>query len=132
MLLQQRRQLEICLRSLPHDFDPLSCIQLPPNANLLNIAEKATGRQFRLLVPILASAMVEYFSMDAGATAWLEYLPSVTWSTWPFTTVRSNFGNFISKILELAYLIPNAAHRSSSTTAWTSSGLSPYSCRVLG
>ena len=76
MLLQQRRLL---------DFDPLSCIQLPPNANLLNIAEKAIGRQFRLLVPILASAMAEYFFMDAGATAWLEDLPSVTWSAFHYS-----------------------------------------------
>lgn len=47
--------------------------------------------------------------MDSGATTWLEDLPSVTWSSWPFTTVPHTFGNFLSEILELAYLIPNAA-----------------------
>jgi hypothetical protein len=79
------------------------------NGNLLNVAEKVVGRPFRLLVPILAISMLEYFFMDSGATAWLQYLPSVTWSTWPFTTVPDNFGHYISEILELAYLIPNAA-----------------------
>jgi hypothetical protein len=77
--------------------------------DLRNVAEKTVQRPFRLLIPIAAIAMLEYFLMDSGATAWLEYLPSVTWSTWPFTTVPSNFGNFVSEILQLAYLIPNAA-----------------------
>lgn len=75
---------------------------------LLGIAEKVVARPFRLLIPILAVAMLEYFFMDSGATASLEYLASVTWCTWPFTTVPNNFGNFISEFLELAYLIPNA------------------------
>jgi hypothetical protein len=77
--------------------------------NLKGLAEKTVGRPFRLLIPITAIAMLEYFFMDSGATMWLEYLASVTWSTWPFTTVPDNFGTFISEILELAYLIPNAA-----------------------
>ena len=79
------------------------------NGDLLEVAHKVVGRPFRLLLPILAIAMLEYFFMDSGATNWLEYLPSVTWSTWPFTTVPNNFGYFLSEILELAYLIPNAA-----------------------
>ena len=53
--------------------------------------------------------MLEYFFMDSGAVNWLEYMASVTWSTWPFTRVPNNFGFFLSEILELAYLIPNAA-----------------------
>ena len=55
------------------------------NGDLQNVAEKTVGRPFRLLIPVVAIAMLEYFLMDSGATAWLEYLPSVTWSTWPFT-----------------------------------------------
>ena len=79
------------------------------NGELLEVAHKVVGRSFKLLLPVLAIAMLEYFFMDSGATNWLEYLPSVTWSTWPFTTVPNNFGYFLSKIIELAYLIPNAA-----------------------
>ena len=79
------------------------------NGDLKNVAEKSVGRPFRLLIPIFMIAMLEYFFMDSGATAWLQYLPSVTWSTWPFTTVPETFGHFISEILQLAYLIPNAA-----------------------
>jgi hypothetical protein len=73
------------------------------------LAQKTVGRPFRLIVPVAVIAMLEYFLMDAGATTWLEYLASVTWSTWPFTTVPDNFGDFLSEILELAFLIPNAA-----------------------
>lgn len=76
---------------------------------LRGLAEKTVSRPFRLLIPIACIAMLEYFLMDSGATVWLEYLASVTWSTWPFTTVPNNFGIFVSEILELAYLIPNAA-----------------------
>ena len=79
------------------------------SGKLLGVAEKTVGRPFRLLIPITAIAMLEYFLMDSGALTWLEYLPSVTWSTWPFAVVPTTFGNFISEILELAYLIPNAA-----------------------
>jgi hypothetical protein len=79
------------------------------SGNLSGIAEKVIARPFRLLIPILAMAMLEYFLMDSGAIAWLEYLPSITWCTWPFTTVPDNFGKFVSDFLELAYLIPNAA-----------------------
>lgn len=79
------------------------------SGKLLGVAEKTVGRPFRLLIPITAIAMLEYFLMDSGALTWLEYLPSVTWSTWPFAVVPTTFGNFISELLELAYLIPNAA-----------------------
>lgn len=79
------------------------------SGKLLGVAEKIVGRPFRLLIPITAIAMLEYFLMDSGALTWLEYLPSVTWSTWPFAIVPATFGNFVSEILELAYLIPNAA-----------------------
>lgn len=79
------------------------------HGDLSGVAEKVVGRPFRLLIPILAMAMLEYFLMDSGAISWLEYLPSITWCTWPFTTVPDNFGKFISDFLELAYLIPNAA-----------------------
>lgn len=79
------------------------------HGDLLEIARKVVSRPFRLLLPVLGIAMLEYFFMDSGSVNWLEYLPSVTWSTWPFTTVPNNFGYFLSEILELGYLIPNAA-----------------------
>ena len=71
------------------------------------IAEKATGRTFRLMIPIIGVIILEYFLMDVGATDWLQYLASVTWSTWPYTVVYNNFGDFLSETLELIYLIPN-------------------------
>lgn len=74
-----------------------------------NMAQKIVARPFRLLVPVASIATLEYFLMDAGALHWLEYLASVTWSPWPFTTIVQNPGIFISEIIQLAYLIPNAA-----------------------
>lgn len=77
--------------------------------DLLAVAEKAAKQPFRLMLPVTAMVMLEYFFVDCDATKWLEYLPSVTWSTWPFIKGYSNFGSFVSEILELIYLIPNAA-----------------------
>ena len=76
--------------------------------DILAIAEKTAKRVCRLMLPVTAMVMLEYFFIDCNATKWLEYLPSVTWSTWPFIEGYSNFGNFLSEILELVYLIPNA------------------------
>ncbi|EED14778.1 hypothetical protein TSTA_042520 [Talaromyces stipitatus ATCC 10500] len=74
-----------------------------------NMAQKIVARPFRLLTPVASIAFLEYFLMDAGALNWLEYLPSVTWSDWPFTSIPKNPGTFISEIIQLAFLIPNAA-----------------------
>lgn len=79
------------------------------NGDLLPVAEKTVGRAPRLMIPITAMVLLEYFFINAGATKWLEYLPSITWSDWPFTVGYTSFGNFLSEVLELMYLIPNAA-----------------------
>ena len=79
------------------------------NGKLDSMAMKITMRPFRLLIPVAFVAVLEYFFMDLGAVTWLEYLPSVTWSSWPFTAIPNNAGTFISQVLQLAYLIPNAA-----------------------
>ena len=77
--------------------------------NLLAVAERLVKRIFRLMLPLTAMVMFEYFFIDCSATKWLEYLPSITWSTWPFIRGYSNFGNFMSEVLELVYLIPNTS-----------------------
>jgi hypothetical protein len=77
--------------------------------NLQKVAEKVVGRTPRLIIPCAAFAALEYFCMQMGAVTWLEYLPSVTWSTWPYTTSYTTFGHFISEVIELMYIIPNAA-----------------------
>ncbi|RDW62355.1 hypothetical protein BP6252_11788 [Coleophoma cylindrospora] len=73
-----------------------------------NMAQKIVSRPFRLLTPVASIALLEYFLMDAGALAWLEYLPSVTWSSWPYTSLVANPGVFLSELIQLAFLIPNA------------------------
>jgi len=77
--------------------------------DLLPIAEKTVTRTFRLIIPAAAMALLEYFLINCGAITWLEFLPSISWSIWPYAVGYSNFSNFVSEILELAYLIPNAA-----------------------
>ena len=72
------------------------------------IAEKVVGRVFRLMIPIAGVILLEYFLMDAGAVNWLQYLPSVSWSTWVYTSVFPHFGAFVNQTLQLVYLIPNA------------------------
>lgn len=75
--------------------------------DVLIISEKTVARTFRLMLPVTALVMLEYFFVECSAAKWLEYLPSITWSTWPFIRGYSNFGNFLSEILELVFVIPN-------------------------
>ncbi|KAF2657856.1 glycoside hydrolase family 16 protein [Lophiostoma macrostomum CBS 122681] len=78
------------------------------SGNLKGVAEKTVGRTPRLIIPCAAIAALEYFCMQVGAITWLEYLASVTWSTWPYTSNYVTFGHFISEVIELMYIIPNA------------------------
>jgi hypothetical protein len=73
------------------------------------VAQKTVERPFRLLIPVTLIAALEYFLMDSGAINWLAYLPSITWTSWPFAAVPDSFGSFSNEILELAYIIPNAS-----------------------
>lgn len=75
---------------------------------LEDVAKAAVRRTPRLMIPVATIALLEYFLIDVGATKFLRYIPSLTWSTWPYVTRYENFGQYISEILELIYLIPNA------------------------
>lgn len=79
------------------------------DGHLLLISEKTVGRVCRLMIPVTLIAAIEYFLVNCGATRWLEFLPSVSWSSYPFVVGFNSFANFISEVLELFYLIPNAA-----------------------
>ncbi|KAF9692302.1 hypothetical protein EKO04_009654 [Ascochyta lentis] len=75
---------------------------------LEDVAKAAVRRTPRLMIPVATIALLEYFLIDVGATKFLRYIPSLTWSTWPYVTRYENFGQYISEILELIYIIPNA------------------------
>jgi hypothetical protein len=75
---------------------------------LEDVAKAAVRRTPRLMIPVATIALIEYFLIDVGATKFLRYIPSLTWSTWPYVTRYENFSQYISEILELIYLIPNA------------------------
>lgn len=73
-----------------------------------DLAKAAVRRTPRLMIPVATIALLEYFLIDVGATKFLRYLPSLTWSTWPYVTRYENFGQYISEVLELIFLVPNA------------------------
>jgi hypothetical protein len=77
--------------------------------NLADVAKKMLLRAPRMVIPAIVVAALEYFFIELGLTAKLEWLPSITWSTWPWVTNYPNFGWFMNEILELGYLIPNKA-----------------------
>lgn len=79
------------------------------HGKLSDIGNKTLLRAPRLLVPVAMIAMAQYFLVDMGLTGALEYLPSITWSTWPYVTSYPNFGSFLNAMFDIAYLIPNAA-----------------------
>lgn len=78
------------------------------SGNLKGVAEKTVGRTPRLVIPCAAIATFEYFCMQVGAIVWLEHLPSVTWSSWPYAASYATVWHFVGAIIELMYIIPNA------------------------
>lgn len=76
---------------------------------LNDIANKMLLRAPRMLIPCFVFMTLEYFLISLGLTAKLEWLPSVTYSTWPYVVAQPNFGVFLNEMVELTYIIPNAA-----------------------
>jgi hypothetical protein len=73
------------------------------------IAEKMLLRAPRLLIPCFIIAAIEYLFFELDFMSWLQWLPSITWSEWAFISNYDNFGHYLNAMIELAYLIPNAA-----------------------
>lgn len=73
------------------------------------IAEKMLLRAPRLLLPPFIVAAMEYLFFELDFMQWLQYLPSISWSEWAYMANYNNFGYYLNAMLELAYLIPNAA-----------------------
>ncbi|KAH7356166.1 hypothetical protein BKA66DRAFT_474071 [Pyrenochaeta sp. MPI-SDFR-AT-0127] len=73
-----------------------------------DIAKAAVRRTPRLMIPVASIALLEYFLIDVGATSYLRYVPSLSWSTWAYVTRFENPGQYVSEVLELVFLIPNA------------------------
>ncbi|KAF2862309.1 glycoside hydrolase family 16 protein [Piedraia hortae CBS 480.64] len=78
------------------------------NGRLDDVAKKTLRRAPRLFVPILIIATAQYFLLSMNITSALQYLPSVSWSTWPYVVAPPNFGVYMDNLIELAYLMPNA------------------------
>jgi len=79
------------------------------NGKLEDVANKVLLRGARMLIPCYIFMMLEYFFLELGITGMLEWLPSISYSLWPYVTPQPNFGVFINELVELTYLIPNGA-----------------------
>lgn len=73
------------------DSDPLPGNELSEKGNLEDIFKKEIKRVPRLFVPIVIISLLEYFFLSMGVTSSLEWLPSVTYSTWPYVVAQKNF-----------------------------------------
>lgn len=73
---------------------------------LQDLAGSTFRRIPRLAFPVLCSVILQYFLIGVGATQWLERLPSITWSTWPYAVEFQNPGWFINEYLALLFVQP--------------------------
>ncbi|CAK3870799.1 hypothetical protein DOTSEDRAFT_56085 [Lecanosticta acicola] len=76
---------------------------------LNDVANKMLLRAPRMLIPCFVFITLEYFLISLGLTSRLQWLPSVSYSTWPYVVPQPNFGVFLNEGVELAYITPNAA-----------------------
>lgn len=77
--------------SLLPDSDSLLGNELLEEGNLEDIFKKEIKRVPRLFVPIIIISLLEYFFISMGVTSSLEWLPSVSYSTWPYVVAQKNF-----------------------------------------
>ncbi|KAI9648066.1 hypothetical protein NHQ30_002694 [Ciborinia camelliae] len=78
------------------------------DGDLSSISQKIVSRVFQIMLPVLAFVLLEYFLILSGATYYLPFLPSITWSTWPYVTPFPHIGYLLNEVIALAYTIPNA------------------------
>ncbi|KAF7911323.1 uncharacterized protein EAF01_002830 [Botrytis porri] len=78
------------------------------DGDLSSISSKIVGRVFQIMLPVFIFVLLEYFLILSGATYYLPFLPSITWSTWPYVTPFPHLGYLLNEAIALAYTIPNA------------------------
>ncbi|KAF7960624.1 hypothetical protein EAE96_000300 [Botrytis aclada] len=78
------------------------------DGDLSFISSKIVSRVFQIMLPVLTFVLLEYFLILSGATYYLPFLPSITWSTWPYVTPFPHIGYLLNEVMALAYTIPNA------------------------
>lgn len=61
------------------------------HGKLEDIAKKELRRAPRLFVPIVVVSLLQYFLISMGLTSSLQWLPSVSFSTWPYVQPQRNF-----------------------------------------
>lgn len=79
------------------------------NGQLSDVANKVLLRGPRMLIPCFIFMIMEYFLLSLGTVNYLEWLPSISWSVWPSASPQPNFAVFLNEMVELSYLVPNAA-----------------------
>lgn len=71
-----------------------------------DLAGSTFRRVPRLAFPVLCAVVLTYFFIGVGAIEWLQYMPSFTWSTWPYATAFKNPGWFINEFFALLWVTP--------------------------
>ncbi|CCG81654.1 putative Acyltransferase [Taphrina deformans PYCC 5710] len=91
--------------------------------HLQDLAGATFRRIPRLAFPVLCAVALEYFLMGVGAIEWLQYLASVTWSTWPYAVEFKNAGWFVNEYLALLFVqppqLPNIIYNYCTGVLWT-------------
>lgn len=73
---------------------------------LQDLAEAIHRRVPRLMLPISAAIVINYFLIEADAFHWVLRLASRTWSPWSYYQNYENLGVFINDYLALWFTIP--------------------------
>ncbi|CAO1624968.1 unnamed protein product [Sympodiomycopsis kandeliae] len=73
---------------------------------LQDLAEAIHRRVPRLMLPISAAIVINYFLIEADAFHWVQRLASRTWSAWSYYEDYQNLGVFINDYLTLWFTIP--------------------------
>lgn len=102
---------------------------------LQDLAEAIFRRVPRLMLPITAAIILNYFLIQAQAFHWVTRLISVTWSPWSYYVDYQNLGVFINAWLALWFTIPPNTPMQISTYAtgilWTVPLIVQYSWTVF-
>ncbi|CAO1624204.1 unnamed protein product [Parajaminaea phylloscopi] len=102
---------------------------------LQDLAEAIFRRVPRLMLPITAAIILNYFLIEAGAFYWVTRLTSVTWSPWSYYVDYQNVGVFFDAWLSLWFTIPPNTPMQISTYAtgilWTVPLIVQYSWSVF-
>jgi len=73
---------------------------------LFNIADSSVRRLPRIMFPILLTATLEYFLIEASAFRWISRLPSRSWNTWSYFVDYTSLFAFFNSYISMWFTVP--------------------------